>query len=82
MVKKRSFAEIRNKLLLTLAKGKNTLNNLAKKAGINWKTTDNHLTYLMGKKLVEEVFSSAYVRIFDLTEQGRELVKHLKEVKK
>ncbi len=77
MAKKRKFSEIREILLVTLSKGKKTLNTLAKEAGVNWKTTDNHLTYLMGKGLVKEVFSSPYARIFELTEKGREVVEEL-----
>lgn len=77
MAKKRKFSELRENLIFTLSKGKKTLNTLAKEAGVNWKTTDNHLTYLMGKGLVEEVFSSPYARIFALTEKGRELVEKL-----
>jgi len=64
-------------LLITLSKGKKTLNTLANEAGVNWKTTDRHLTYLMGKGLVAEVFSSPYARIFELTEKGRELVEKI-----
>ena len=39
--------------------------------GINWKTVEKHLTYLLGKKLIEEVYNSDYLRIFDLTDKGR-----------
>lgn len=72
MAEKRTFKEIREILLRTLSKGKNTLNNLAKEAGVNWRTTDKHLIYLKGKGFVVEVFTSAYVRIFELTEKGKE----------
>ena len=77
MAKKRKFPEIRNILLVALSKGKQTINNLSKEAGVNWKTTENHLTYLIGKGLVSEVFSSPYARIFELTEKGKELVEKL-----
>ena len=33
----------------------------------------------MGKSLVEEVFSSEYVRIFDLTNDGRKCITYLKD---
>lgn len=71
MAEKRTFEEIRELILVELVKGKKTLNQLAKGAGVNWKTTDNHLTYLIGKGLVIEVFNSPYVRIFELTERGK-----------
>ncbi len=79
MVEKRTFKEIREIILATLAKGKNTLNNLAKEAGVNWRTTDNHLNWMKGKGLVAEVFTSDYVRIFDLTEKGRQEAEKLKQ---
>lgn len=79
MAEKRTFKEIREIILVTLAKGKNTLNNLAKEAGVNWRTTDNHLNWMKGKGLVAEVFTSEYVRIFDLTEKGREEAKKLEQ---
>ncbi len=75
---KRSFEEIRNLLLIELSKGKKTLNQLAKDSGINWKTTDNHLTYLIGKGLALEVFNSPYVRIFEITDKGKEIAALLK----
>ena len=75
MGEKRTFKEIREILLSALAKGKNTLNNLAKEAGVNWRTTDNHLNYMKGKGLVAEVFTSPYVRIFELTERGKEEIR-------
>ena len=77
MAKKRNFSEIRELLLVTLSKGKKTLNTLAGEAGVNWKTTDNHLNYLKGKGLVAEVFSSPYARIFELTDKGREFVEKI-----
>lgn len=77
-MEKRTFEEIRHLLLLELSKGKKTLNQLAKESGINWKTTDNHITYLIGKGLAEEIFSSPYVRIFEITEKGMDYAKLLK----
>ena len=44
---------------------------MAKDIDVNWKTVENHLTYLVGRRLVHEVFSSKYVRIFEITEFGQ-----------
>jgi len=77
MAKKRKFSDLRELILVTLSKGKKTLNTLAGESGVNWKTTDRHLTYLMGKGLVVEVFSSPYARIFELTEKGKEFVEKI-----
>ena len=74
---KRTFEEIRKKLVLGLRGGQVTLNNLSKKSGVNWKTVDNHVIYLIGKGYVKEVFSSPYVRIIELTEKGQDFAAKL-----
>ena len=76
---KRSFDEIRTAMLIELAKGQKTINDLAKSSGVNWKTTQNHLIYLVGMGFATEVFNSPYVRIFEITEKGNERVKKLQE---
>ena len=73
---KRTFIELRNSIILTLASGQKTINQIASETGINWKTVENHLVYLAGKGWVREVFTSAYVRIFELTAFGKD---HLRQ---
>ncbi len=68
---KRTFKIIRELILLTLDQNKKTINQIANNSGINWRTVEKHLTFLIGKKLVSEIFSSEYVRIFELTEFGK-----------
>ena len=72
--RKRTFVELRLRILITLTKGDRTINDLAVRSGINWRTVDLHLTHLLGKRLVEEIFSSQYVRIFTITPKGREFL--------
>lgn len=79
---KRTFEEIRFNLLMSLTEGRKTINELAKDAGVNWRTTSNHLVYLIGLGLVTEVFNSPYVRIFELTEKGKAKVEELKDGRK
>jgi len=69
---KRAYYEIRHILLNSLKFGQKTLNELSRDSGVNWKTCDNHLVWLVGMGWVEEVFSSKYVRIFKITEKGME----------
>ncbi len=76
---KRTFKVIRNTILSHLTKSKMTINQISNGTSINWKTVEKHLTYLIGKKLVEEVFSSEYVRIFELTEKGKEYITTLQK---
>jgi predicted transcriptional regulator len=71
---KRTFEEIRKDILKSLSVGQNTINHISHETDINWKTVDNHLVYLIGRGLVKEVFSSDYVRIVELTDEGKEYV--------
>lgn len=76
---KRTFSEIRDLILMTLGRGKMTINQLSCESGVNWRTVEKHLTYLIGKKMVQELFSSEYVRIFELTETGKGYVVGVKK---
>ena len=75
---KRTFEEIRNLIMLNI-NNKKTINQIANDSGVNWRTVEKHLTFLMGKKLVKEIFSSEYVRIFELTELGNLHIQKLKK---
>ena len=72
---KRTFIDIRNSILISLASGQKTINQISSETRINWKTVDRHLIYLIGKGWAREVFSSAYVRIFELTAFGKDYVR-------
>ena len=72
---KRTFHEIRNSILLSLAAGQKTINQVASETSINWKTVERHLIHLIGKGWVREVFSSAYVRIYELTAFGKDYLR-------
>ncbi len=79
MAVKRRFSDLRDLILKNLDTGKKTVNQLSSDSGINWKTVDNHLIYLVGRGMVEVVFSSPYVKIFELTEQGKEYLEQIKK---
>ena len=72
---KRTFSEIRDSIILSLASGLKTINQISSDTRINWKTVQHHLVYLVGKGLAREVVSSAFVRIFELTEFGKDYVR-------
>ena len=78
MATKRTFSDIRDLILASLYDGKKTVNQLSAETNINWKTVDNHLIYLVGKGMAQVVFSSPYVKIFELTETGKDYVEYLK----
>jgi len=70
--RRRTFDELRLAILASLGNQQMTINQLSTYSGINWKTVENHLTYLLGKGFVKEVFRSDYIRIFEMTKQGKD----------
>lgn len=72
---KRTFDKIRDSILLSLASGQKTINQISSETEINWKTVERHLVYLIGKGWAREVFSSAYLRVFELTAFGKDYVR-------
>lgn len=71
---KRTFKELRHRILTTMLKGRKTVNQLSKDTGINWKTVDNHLIWLKGRGFVHEIFASSFVKIYELSDQGRQFL--------
>jgi predicted transcriptional regulator len=74
---KRTFKDLRTFILICLSSGQHTINEISFKTKINWKTVELHLTYLVGRRLVNEVVSSKYVRIFELSEDGKTYIRSL-----
>ena len=72
---KRTFIDIRNSILMSLASGQKSINQISSETEINWKTVERHLIYLIGKGWVREAFSSVYVRIFELTAFGKDYLR-------
>lgn len=71
MATKRRFSELRLVILRGLSSGQKTVNQLSREVGINWRTVDNHLIYLVGKGYASTVFTSPYVKIYQITDAGR-----------
>ena len=71
---KRTFDIIRLLILHSLVNGQRTLNQLSNDSGINWKTVDNHIIYLLGRGFVTEVYFSKYVKIVEITQKGKEFL--------
>ena len=75
---KRTFEVLRHKLLRTFATGQKTVNQAASEAGINWRTVNNHITFLLGKGYLKPVFVSPYVKIYEITEEGTRILRSSK----
>ncbi|MBI2101298.1 ArsR family transcriptional regulator [Candidatus Woesearchaeota archaeon] len=74
-IQKRRFTDLRSSILLCLASGQKTINQISNETQINWKTVERHLVHLIGKGWAREVFSSAYVRVFELTAFGKDYLR-------
>jgi len=77
-MKKRTFEVVRKILLKRLLKKDMTINELGKISSVNWKTTERHLVYLCGKGFVKEILFTSYVKIYGITERGKEFLKNEK----
>lgn len=71
MATKRRFDELRLIILRGLVGGQKTVNQLSRDVGVNWRTVDNHIVHLIGRGFVAPVFTSPYVKIYQITEAGR-----------
>jgi predicted transcriptional regulator len=71
---KREFRVIRKNLLHSLVDGQRNINQLAKDAGVNWKTTRNHMVYLCGFGFAKVVINLPQVTIYEITERGMEVL--------
>ncbi len=72
MATKRKFEEIRSIILENISSGQKTVNQISRETGVNWRTVDNHLVYLIGRGMISIVFESSYVKIYQITDAGRE----------
>ncbi len=73
---KRPFTKIRKSILAALAEHSKNINELSGDSKVNWRTTRNHLIYLMGRGYAREVVNTPQVRIFDITLFGMEALRN------
>lgn len=76
ILERRTHKKIRFLILYSLKYEKKSIHEISIKAGVNWRTTELHLTFLKGKEYVSEVFRHHQLRIFEITKLG------LKQLKK
>ncbi|MFH1316131.1 MAG: winged helix-turn-helix domain-containing protein [Candidatus Woesearchaeota archaeon] len=76
---KRSFSYLRHLILIALLDGTQSINQVSNNSGINWKTVENHMPYLVGKGFVNTLHRSNYLTLCELTEKGRKYLDFLKK---
>jgi len=77
--KKRTFSYLRHLILISMVKGPQSINQVSNVSGINWRTVENHMVHLMGKGLIKIAYNTPYIRIYDLTEDGKKYLQFLKQ---
>ena len=69
-MEKRTYRDIRKNLLKSLANGQKNINQLSTSSKVNWRTTRNHMIYLMGFGFARAVVNLPQVKIYEITERG------------
>lgn len=77
--RKRTFSYLRHLILISMVKGPQSINQVSNLSGINWKTVENHMVHLMGKGLVKIAYNTPYIKIYDLTDDGKKYLHFLKQ---
>ena len=72
---KRRFKDLQRLILRSLNKGTKTINEISENAKINWNSTSHQLILLKGQDYVNEIFSHKRLRVFEITDKGRRLLK-------
>lgn len=74
---RRTNKELRTRILASFTDKPMPIREIAKKAKVDWYSTERHLTYLKGRDMVKEVFSHRLLRLFHITELGKQVVEEL-----
>ncbi|MBT4823880.1 hypothetical protein HN695_00755 [Candidatus Woesearchaeota archaeon] len=74
LIVRRTFHDLRRVILISLVSGQKTVNQVSRSTKINWRSVVIHLNYLVEKGLVRNLVNSPYVKIFELSETGKEFI--------
>jgi predicted transcriptional regulator len=72
---KRKFKVLQKLILKSLRSRPLTINEISEKSNINWNSTSHQLILLKGQDYVKEIFSHKRLRLFEITDKGKQLVK-------
>ena len=74
MALKRTFFELRENIIHNLSSGRKTAGQISSETGIGWKTVSKHIIHLRGTGLVKLSFTNGYMKVFELTADGKEKI--------
>ena len=72
---KRRFKDLQRLILRSLDRSTRTINEISYRAKINWNSTSHQLILLKGQDYVKEIFSHRRLRVFEITDKGRGLLR-------
>ena len=75
-LKRRTHKELRKKILTSVVKSPIDLSikQISDKTGIDWYTVERQLTFMKGLELVSETFRHRLLRLFKVTELGKQIL--------
>ena len=76
---RKTFGRIRYIILSAFKDKQLTAYEISKITGIYWPTVRNHLIYLKGTDMIKEVFRHNRLKVFGLTEEGKNYLKRGKK---
>ncbi|MBI4143945.1 ArsR family transcriptional regulator [Candidatus Woesearchaeota archaeon] len=71
---RKTYLIIRLFILQSLLQKEKSVNNIAHDTGINWRTVDKHLDYLLEQGLVSKFYFAEQLKIYSITELGRHAI--------
>ena len=71
---KRKFIQLQKAILKSLKNQNLTINEISAKSKVSWNSTSHQLILLKGHEYVKEVFRHRRLRIFEITEKGKEFL--------
>ena len=74
LIARRTFNDLRRSILISLVSGQKTVNQISRHTKINWRSVVIHIKYLVEKGLIKNVVNSPYVKIYELSDIGKEFI--------
>ena len=59
-----------------------SIRQISEKTGIDWYTVERHLNYLKGRDLVREVFRHRMLRLFQISDLGKDVMQSMEQKRK
>lgn len=71
---RKTYLIIRLFILQSLLQKEKSVNNIAYDTGINWRTADKHLDYLLEQGFVSKFYFAEQLKIYAITDLGKQVI--------